>query len=274
MRENYFIDTSPYLQHYGRLGMKWYQHIFGDDPRYGTNGRNSQNEGKSKASMLTRIKEHRARVKADKRRRAEEREDESFLKRTGRKIHAIDKEHAEKVKAKAMHSGDPRIIRKYMDLMSDAELNAAVKRAGDVKKLYDIESKLPKQLTPGQKMIKMLNGTAATMTSLGTAYSTNKQAIDTLAKAFGFSDDPNKPQVTIENTASKQTSSGGQGGGRKGMNWETRETSNSTKRTISGYRSDTSNYKPTHYDPITYNAKYGHYTTEKQRNNRKRFSAD
>lgn len=37
-------DKEAYLEHYGRLGMKWYQHIFGDDTR--TNARNNPNYGK------------------------------------------------------------------------------------------------------------------------------------------------------------------------------------------------------------------------------------
>lgn len=28
---NYFIDESDYLEHYGRKGMRWYQHIFGKE---------------------------------------------------------------------------------------------------------------------------------------------------------------------------------------------------------------------------------------------------
>lgn len=39
---------SSYLKHYGRLGMKWYQHIFGDDPRWGSNGRNSKGDDAEK----------------------------------------------------------------------------------------------------------------------------------------------------------------------------------------------------------------------------------
>lgn len=34
--------TGDELYHYGRTGMKWYQHIFGDDPRWGRNGRNDK----------------------------------------------------------------------------------------------------------------------------------------------------------------------------------------------------------------------------------------
>lgn len=43
--EMYYSDadqsfhTKAELKHYGRLGMKWYQHIYGDDPRWGRNGR-------------------------------------------------------------------------------------------------------------------------------------------------------------------------------------------------------------------------------------------
>lgn len=38
-------DDPTTLVHYGRLGMKWYQHIFGDDPRWGRSGRNSKGDG-------------------------------------------------------------------------------------------------------------------------------------------------------------------------------------------------------------------------------------
>lgn len=37
------IHTRGELMHYGRLGMKWYQHIFGSDLRTGRYGRNSKN---------------------------------------------------------------------------------------------------------------------------------------------------------------------------------------------------------------------------------------
>lgn len=33
------IVAEKAIKHYGHLGMKWYQHIFGDDPRWGRNGR-------------------------------------------------------------------------------------------------------------------------------------------------------------------------------------------------------------------------------------------
>lgn len=50
MAEDYSgIDTSnDVLEHHGRMGMKWYKHIFGDDPRWGNHGRttgNKQREG-------------------------------------------------------------------------------------------------------------------------------------------------------------------------------------------------------------------------------------
>lgn len=50
MTEDYnAIDVSEdILEHTGRMGMKWYQHIFGDDPRWGKHGRttgNKQREG-------------------------------------------------------------------------------------------------------------------------------------------------------------------------------------------------------------------------------------
>lgn len=50
MTEDYnAIDVSEdILEHSGRMGMKWYQHIFGDDPRWGKHGRttgNKQREG-------------------------------------------------------------------------------------------------------------------------------------------------------------------------------------------------------------------------------------
>ena len=35
----YTEDDPTVLVHYGRQGMKWYQHLFGDDPRWGKAGR-------------------------------------------------------------------------------------------------------------------------------------------------------------------------------------------------------------------------------------------
>ena len=37
--------------HYGRLGMKWGKHIFGDDPRWGRNGRKTRDESVKSAPM-------------------------------------------------------------------------------------------------------------------------------------------------------------------------------------------------------------------------------
>lgn len=37
----YTEENPTELMHYGRLGMKWGQHIFGDDPRWGRSGRNA-----------------------------------------------------------------------------------------------------------------------------------------------------------------------------------------------------------------------------------------
>lgn len=63
--EMYYSDgdqsfhTKAELKHYGRLGMKWYQHIYGDDTRWGRNGR-AKNADRAKKEAKAGKAQHQA----------------------------------------------------------------------------------------------------------------------------------------------------------------------------------------------------------------------
>lgn len=72
------------LVHYGRLGMKWYQHIYGDDPRWGRNGR-AKNADRAKKEAKAGKAQHQAskarkRLSKDRLKEAKKRATESVLK--------------------------------------------------------------------------------------------------------------------------------------------------------------------------------------------------
>lgn len=66
----YTEEDPTVLCHYGRLGMKWYQHIFGDDPRWGRFGRAKRKKGELKTTEEEEKKEAKPLTKSDYKKKA------------------------------------------------------------------------------------------------------------------------------------------------------------------------------------------------------------
>lgn len=142
----YFDERNyVYLSHYGRNGMKWYQHIFGEyngAAKYAARRRNG---------LVDRVKQLRANrlKKIESKRVAEEKARQTSL---------------DDIKKKAITNGDIDTILKMKGQMSTQELQEAAKRLLAIKQID--QYRLPKEKTTLDKLVSRLDTGAKTINSV------------------------------------------------------------------------------------------------------------
>ena len=153
--DNRWIDMGgASIEHFGRLGMHWGRHIFGDDPRWGKYGRNK------KGKKLSRKQKKLIAQNLEKARKAKE----------DRKKYEADKE-------KAVKSGSASDVLKYKGDLTQEQMNSALSRlqweanisrfsTAEVSKGQQIINNLDKMTTNAEKGIKAYNMVANVMNSV------------------------------------------------------------------------------------------------------------
>ena len=172
--QSFLDNNSEELMHYGRLGMKWYQHIFGpiqSGAKYAQKtgqklanakkAHDAKEEAKWKANKEkiirsgdpSKIRKYQTRMTDDELRRAETRifERNQLDSMTG---HGSKDKSARAAKADAkwqekkeqiIRSGDPAQVRKYQNRLTDEELKRADKRISEVSNLDTLTGRDSKQ---------------------------------------------------------------------------------------------------------------------------------
>lgn len=125
------VDTSPYLQHHGVVGMRWGQHIFGK-VKNSTTGRRTT---KRANSLINRVNRRRKLQEAKKIKEAEQ--TLGIRDANGRK------ESKAKRKARVLKSRSAQELYKHADLFTYDELNEAYSRLALEKRIRDLDP--PKQ---------------------------------------------------------------------------------------------------------------------------------
>lgn len=150
--DNRWIDMGgASIEHFGRLGMHWGRHIFGDDPRWGKDGRNK------KGKKLSRKQKKLRAQNLEKARKAKE----------DRKKYEADKE-------KAVKSGSASDVLKYKGDLTQEQMNSALSRlqweanisrfsTAEVSKGQQIINNLDKMTTNAETGIKAYNMVANVM---------------------------------------------------------------------------------------------------------------
>lgn len=166
--EHVDFETSDELEHYGRLGMKWGQHIFGRD------------EAKSKKQKRTRIERVKARL-ARKKAKMEAAE----AKKKAKAEAALAKKKAADEKRRKEILSDPTKLYKYRKNFSQEEINQAIKQFEWEQKLNDLSVK---KIEAGKKRVQAIAGT---LSSVVGGYNTVASVVN------AFADDINLPKVNM-----------------------------------------------------------------------------
>ena len=144
------------LAHYGRLGMKWYQHLFGNDTRVGKAGRNhklfekkSAEDRRTSRAVKAANKAANLQVKRDAKLAKAKASTDYKMARINQKKAIAETKRAAKVAAyqadgyKKLRNKkgefDTKKVSKVMNLMSDTEVKALVNRMTDERKIADIK---------------------------------------------------------------------------------------------------------------------------------------
>jgi len=132
---NYYIRRKDELYHYGRYGMKWGRHIYGDDPRWGYNGRDSNNNPKKKSDLSYRVKRIASKagdvaVKSGKTAK-------KIAIKTGKFAAEKTKEGAKSFKEYSKARAEAKRRGRDSKLMSDAEIKANTTRL-ELEKKYAV----------------------------------------------------------------------------------------------------------------------------------------
>lgn len=116
------VDDSDFLEHYGRLGMKWYQHIYGD---YQSKAKYAEKAGGSSKQSK---KDQRAEKKAAKKAEKVAKKEASAAKKAARE-EARRKARIEQIKS------DPSLLYKHRKEFTREEIDEAMKTFEWEKKL-------------------------------------------------------------------------------------------------------------------------------------------
>lgn len=189
-------DTGPQevLEHHGIPGQKWGKQ---NGPPYplSTKKHNSVTEGaeqKKKKRTLGEIIASRRKAKK------EERDIEKFDKKYDEKKHkTIPEELLQGIKNKAVSSGDAKFVAKYRKFLTNAELEAAIKRveldqkirslnAKDTKNFGDIVDSTTKWIDRGAKIYNYYADYTVAKDALRKRDITNRKAEDEIDKDYSM----------------------------------------------------------------------------------------
>lgn len=146
MKTNYEFDDEFYLEHHGRKGMKWGQHIFGDKIKSGASKIAAKGKTVVKNKRAKRAKAVKAKARAKRKKATQKAQKKADLKR---KIKPVSK-------------------------MTDAELQKIIKRKQLEKQYKDLNTNTKSQ---GRKLVEEIFytsakniGTQAVTYAMGEAY--------------------------------------------------------------------------------------------------------
>lgn len=171
-------EKTDSLEHYGRKGMKWYQHIYGDDPakRKRSTIRSDSTSSKTAAKGRTDISKKREERLAKKERKEKER---------------LEEEAKKQAKRRADNLRSPSKLYKHRNEYTQEEINNALKRFEWEKKLKDYSKA---ELQSGKEFID--RAVSYTISAINLY---NQAA--RITNSFGLSD---KPWAYIEPAVAKQ----------------------------------------------------------------------
>lgn len=132
-------EYDPYLMHYGVMGMKWGQHLFGKVTSLGSK-RKALKEAKSTKRLTSRSKSLADRIK----RRQQIQEGKKIIeaqKTLGIRDDDGSTTSKEKMKTKVLNSRSAKELYKHADLFTYEELNSAYNRLALEKRIADLEPK-------------------------------------------------------------------------------------------------------------------------------------
>lgn len=151
--EDQTVHSRAELYHYGRTGMKWYQHIFGDDPRWGRNGRNkavrdAKREAKAakraaKLAKKTAKAQAKAEKNANKPLNANQKRRQEALERKRLQAEVNEQVNAAKEAAKK--------VARNVWTETDGDIEKLIKRLRDQQTLKDL---VEEQTSPVKSVLK------------------------------------------------------------------------------------------------------------------------
>lgn len=153
------IDKSDHLEHHGIKGQKWGIRRF----------QNKNGTWTSLGKKMRRAKETRT-AEAEKR----------------KKLKLVKAENKKKLeRAQAISGGDPRLIKKYMNTMSDKELQQAIQRASARNNVNRL-NKESGALNTGTQALRDVLSTAGSVVAIGTTAVLAYDTYDKLSKRANF----------------------------------------------------------------------------------------